>query len=142
LSSLPEVDSQRLGTVGHSLGAKEALYLAALDERVGVAASHEGGVGIRFSNWDAPWYLGRQVRRDSFCRDHHELLGLVAPRAFLLFGGDGFDGVQSWPFVEAAMPVYNLYETPARLGLYNHHQGHKFTLEAEQRIYEWFEAYG
>ncbi|MEE8452080.1 MAG: dienelactone hydrolase family protein [Thermoguttaceae bacterium] len=142
LSSLPEVDSDRLGTVGHSLGAKEALYLAALDERIRVAASHEGGVGIRFSNWDAPWYLGRQVRRGTFRREHHELMGLIAPRAFLLLGGDGFDGVQSWPFVEAVLPVYKLYETPARVGLYNHHQGHKFTTEAEQRIYEWFEAYG
>jgi len=141
LSSLPEVDSKRLGTVGHSLGAKEALYLAAFDRRIGVAASHEGGVGIRFSNWNAPWYLGRQVHRDSFRHEHHELLGLIAPRPFLLLGGDGFDGVQSWPFVEAALPVYELYGTPARIALYNHHQGHKFTPQAEQRIYEWFEAY-
>ena len=61
LASLPEVDPQRLGAVGHSLGAKQALYLAALDERVRVAVSSEGGIGRSFSNWSAPWYLGRST---------------------------------------------------------------------------------
>src|SRR5204863_4685625 len=39
LASLPEVDSQRVGAVGHSLGAKETLYLAAFDDRVKVTVS-------------------------------------------------------------------------------------------------------
>jgi dienelactone hydrolase len=142
LDHLPEVDSRRLGAVGHSLGAKEALYLAALDERIRVAAANEGGIGTRYSNWDAPWYLGRQIRRGTPDHEHHELLALVAPRAFLLLGGDGFDGAQSWPFIEAVLPVYRLYGAACRVGLYNHRQGHHLPPEAAERIYEWFEAYG
>ena len=141
LAGLAEVDPKRLGAVGHSLGAKEVLYLAALDDRVQVAVSSEGGVGTRFSNWDAPWYLGEEIRRDTFRREHHELLALVAPRPFLLLGGDSADGDRSWPFIEAALPVYRLYGGTPRLGLFNHHQGHSVPPEAEQHIDQWFDSY-
>jgi dienelactone hydrolase len=141
LAGLPEVDPRRLGTVGHSLGAKEALYLAAFDPRVKVTVSSEGGIGTRMSNWDADWYLGPAIRDGRFPREHHELLAMAAPRAFLLLGGDSADGEQCWPFIGAAMPVYRLYGNTPRVGLFNHRKGHNVPPEAETRIYEWFEAY-
>jgi dienelactone hydrolase len=141
LAGLPEVDAKRLGAVGHSLGAKEAFYIAALDERIQVAVSSEGGIGTKFSNWDAPWYLGDEIRKPEFTREHHELLALCAPRPFLLLGGDSADGDRGWPFIEAALPVYQLYGTPPRLGQFNHKQGHAVPPEAEKRIYEWIETY-
>jgi len=141
LAALPEVDPTRLGAVGHSLGAKEVLYLAALDDRVQVSVSSEGGIGTRFSNWDAPWYLGEEIRRDTFGHEHHELLALVAPRPFLLLGGNAADGDRSWPFIEAVLPVYRLYGGTPRLGLFNHREGHSVPPEAERRIDQWFDAY-
>ena len=141
LAARPEVDATRLGAVGHSLGAKEVLYLAALDERIAVSVSSEGGVGTRLSNWDAAWYLGDTLRDTVREHEHHELLGLVAPRPFLLIGGDSADGAASWPFVEAALNVYRLYGEPARLGLFNHGQGHSVPPAAEQRIDQWFQEY-
>ncbi len=141
LATLPEVDPRRLAAVGHSLGAKEVLYLAAFDRRIRVAVSSEGGIGTRFSNWDAPWYLGKEIRREGFDHEHHELLGLIAPRPFLLVGGDSADGKRSWPFVEAALPVYRLYGGTARLGLFNHRKGHSVPPEAQQRIAEWIDTY-
>jgi len=141
LAAMPEVDAKRLGAVGHSLGAKEVLYLAAFDERVKVTVSSEGGIGTRFSNWDAPWYLDRDIREEGFAHEHHELLALVAPRAFLLLGGDSADGDRSWPFIEAALPVYRLYGGTPRVGLFNHHEGHSVPSEAERRVYEWLGAY-
>ena len=116
LCSLPEVDSQRLAAVGHSLGAKEVLYLAAFDERIGATVSSEGGIGTRFSNWEAPWYLGDEIRRESFTREHHELLSLVAPRAFLLLGGNSADGDRSWPFISAALQRVRAVRTCAACG--------------------------
>lgn len=141
LASLPQVDAKRIGSVGHSLGAKEVLYLAAFDERVKVTVSSEGGVSASFSNWYAPWYLGETIKSPDFAHEHHELLALAAPRPFLLIGGDSADGDQSWPFIEAALPVYRLYGKTPRLGLFNHKKGHAVPLRAEQRIYEWFDKY-
>lgn len=135
------VDPRRIAAVGHSLGAKEALYLAALDERICAAVSSEGGIGTKLSNWDAPWYLGPTIKQPDFQLEHHELLALCAPRPFLLIGGDSADGAVSWPYVEAALPAYRLYGEPARLGLLNHGQGHRVPQAIEPRIYEWLETY-
>ena len=141
LTSLPEVDPQRIGSVGHSLGAKETLYLAAFDERVKATVSSEGGVGTRFSNWEAPWYLGPTIKEPSFTHEHHELLALAAPRPFLLVGGNSADGDRGWPFIAAALPVFELYGKPARLGQFNHGKGHAVPPEAEERIEEWLMNY-
>jgi dienelactone hydrolase len=141
LAAVPEVDSARLGAIGHSLGAKEALYIAAFDDRIKAAVSSEGGIGTKFSNWDAPWYLGPSIKEPSFTHEHHELLAMAAPRPFLLLGGNSADGDRGWPFITAALPVYELYGKPARLGQYVHGQGHAVPPEAEQRIDEWLMTY-
>lgn len=141
LVALPGVDRQRIGAVGHSLGAKEVLYLAALDERIRASVASEGGIGLSFSNWDAPWYLGPEIRTAEFPHDHHELLALIAPRAFLLVGGDSADGEKSLPYLRAAWEVYRLFTTSPALGLWNHRQGHTVPPEAESRIADWFGAY-
>jgi len=141
LAGLPGVDAHRLGAVGHSLGAKEVLYLAAFEERIQAAVASEGGIGLRFSNWDAPWYLGDAIRSEQFGHEHHELLALVAPRAFLLIGGDSADGDRSWPFVAAAMKVYRLYTAEPALGLWNHRQGHRVPPEATEKIFQWLRTY-
>ncbi len=138
LVSLNEVDPQRIGAAGHSLGAKEVLYLAAFDDRIRATVSSEGGIGTTFSNWEAPWYWGD---KEFFGREHHELLAMVAPRAFLLIGGNASDGDQSWPFIDAVLPVYRFYGEPCPVGLYSHGQGHTIPPLAEQRTYEWLEAY-
>jgi dienelactone hydrolase len=141
LASQPGVDPERLGTVGHSLGAKEVLYQAAFDERIKATVSSEGGIGTRFSNWEADWYLGPAIKEPAFTREHHELLALAAPRPFLLVGGESADGDRGWPFIEAVLPVYRLYGAPARVGQYNHRQGHALPAAAEARIEEWLLTY-
>ncbi len=137
LANMDLVDPKRLCAAGHSLGAKEALYLTAFDERVKAGVFSEGGISVDFSNWDAPWYLG--IRPPG--HDHHELLALIAPRPFLVVGGDSADGTKSWPLVADALQVYRLYGQPARIGLYNHLQGHTVPPAVEGRIYEWLQTY-
>ncbi|HZN37133.1 MAG TPA: dienelactone hydrolase family protein [Pirellulaceae bacterium] len=141
LAALPEVDPERIGSVGHSLGAKETLYLAAFDERVKATVSSEGGVGTKFSNWDAAWYLGGTIKEPTFTHEQHELLALAAPRPFLLVGGNSADGDRGWPFIAAALPIYELYGKPARLGQFNHGKGHAVPPEAEAKIEEWLMTY-
>lgn len=136
LESLAEVNNNRIGTMGHSLGVKEAFYLAAFDDRVKAAVSNEGGIGIGFSNWDAVWYLDKDIH--NFGHEHHEVLALVAPKPFLLIGGDSSDGEKSRPYLKAVFPVYDLYgEKRQNIELYNHGQGHMPTPFAEKLSYDW-----
>ena len=126
LASLPEVDANRLGCIGHSLGAKEALYLAAFDERVKVAVSSEGGVGLSMSNWEADWYLGAQIQAPGFKADHHELLALISPRAYLWIGGDSADTDSGLDYLKAAQPVFARAGVPESLQFFNHRLGHAY----------------
>jgi hypothetical protein len=140
LESLDEVDSGRIGALGHSLGAKEAFYLGAFDDRVKVIVSNEGGVGINFSNWDAVWYLGKEIH--DFGHQHHEVLSLIAPKPFLLIGGDSADGEISRPYIDAVKPVYELYgKKNEMIELYNHGTGHSVHPIAEKKTYEWMNNY-
>ena len=145
LASLPGVDRNRIGATGHSLGAKETLYLAAFDERIQAAVASEGGTGLKSTNWDAPWYLGDRINDPHFTLNHHQLLALVAPRPFLILAGEtgrgSADGDRSWPYIEAALPVYKLYGTHARIGMYNHRQGHSIPAKAFDRLAQWLEIY-
>ena len=139
LAAQPGVNPKRIGCIGHSLGAKEVLYLAAFDQRIKAAVSSEGGIGTTMSNWNAEWYLGHGG--SAFEREHHELLALAAPRPFLLVGGDSADGAASWPYVAAAHTVYRLFGEPPRLGLLNHGKGHAVPPEVLPRLLEWLETY-
>lgn len=130
ICSLPYVDTNRIGCLGHSLGAKVTLYAAAFDERYKATVSSEGGIGLKFSNWDAVWYLGPQITKPEFTRDNHEVLALVAPRAFLLLAGNSADNDKSWAFIEAVKPVYGLLKEPSNIGWLNHRLGHRYAPEA------------
>jgi hypothetical protein len=105
----------------------------------------EGGTTFRSTNWDAPWYLGPQIRDEKFPLNHHQLLGLIAPRPFLILGGESgpgcADGDRSWPLLEAALPAWKLYGGPTRLGLLNHREGHSISPGSYRRIEQWLEAY-
>lgn len=142
--SLPEVDPARVGAFGHSLGAKEVLYLLAFDDRVKAGVASEGGLALDSTNWDAPWYLGPEARDPKFPRDHHELVGLIAPRPFLVIAGESgqgaADGKRSWPYLAAALPVYKLYGEPARVGLLNHGKGHPLPPAEFEKAIEWLKA--
>ena len=131
LESLPMVDRERIGCLGHSLGAKEVLYAAAFDERFKVAVFSEGGIGLTFSNWDAPWYLGPRIRQPGFAREHHELLALIAPRPFLLLAGNSADSDKSAAFTDAARPIYELLGAKENIRFLNHRNGHRYPPEAQ-----------
>jgi dienelactone hydrolase len=135
LASRPDVDPQRIGIIGHSLGGKMALYAAAFEPRIKVVVSSEPGMALGFTNYEAFWYLGKQRPAD---RDQQELLTLIAPRPFLLIAGESSDGEKSWPFLAAAQPVY---PNPQYLGMFNHKTGHSPTPEAVEHGMDWLERF-
>lgn len=141
LLTQPNVDSGRVGGLGHSLGAKEVLYAAAFDERYKVVVFSEGGIGLTFSNWDAPWYLGPQIRRPDFGLEHHQLMALIAPRAFLLLAGDSADSDRSGAFIDAVRPIYRLLGADRSLDWLNHRTGHRYPPSAQAAAEAFLEAH-
>lgn len=137
LETRPEADTSRIAAAGHSLGAKEVVYLMAFDSRVKAGISSEGGIGFDFTNWDAPWYLGDQINQPGFPRHHGELLALAAPRALMILGGGESDGRFSWPYIQSAAPVYTKHGAADNLALMVHDAGHDIPPDARERAFDW-----
>lgn len=51
LEQQPEVDPDRLGVYGHSMGGNLTVYVAGTDDRIRVAAPSVGGSGFRTQRW-------------------------------------------------------------------------------------------
>lgn len=139
LQTLDLVDASRIGCMGHSLGGKLTLYAAAFEDRLTAAVASELGVGIRQSNWEAPWYLGPEVCDPEFPLDHHQLLAMIVPRPFLLIAGEDADGDRSWAYLNSARKVYRLFTDQPPLAMVNHRSGHTPVPEAVERAYQWLE---
>ncbi len=138
LVTRPDVDARRIGIIGHSLGGKMALYAAAFDPRIRVIVSSEPGIALGFTNYEAFWYLGRQRPKD---RDQQDLLGLIAPRPFLLIAGESSDGDKSWPYLLAGQEVYGRLGARRNLGALNHRAGHSPTSASVLAAMDWLERF-
>jgi dienelactone hydrolase len=139
LEALPLVDHSRIGCIGHSLGAKEVLYAMAFEPRYKAGVFNEGGIGLRMSNWTDPWYLTEAMKLNIPAMENHQVMALIAPRPFLVMGGDSADGNASWAFVKEARSVYALLGASDRIGFYNHKAGHSFPQPARRLAYEWLD---
>jgi dienelactone hydrolase len=88
LSSLPGVDSARIGCAGLSEGGKRTLYLAAMDDRIkaavisGYFSTLTGAIRewSRLENWDICNYVPGLLRY----ADYPDLAALIAPRPLLI----------------------------------------------------------
>ena len=154
LKSRKEVDPRRVGFIGFSLGAKAAVYVAAFAPEIKATVALDPHIAVNGgTNWFDPWYLDwlrpfpkiptpqRTVlsmlnpdpERPGFEHDHHELMALAAPRAFLLIGGRGdcedcggdSDDRQSWGYFNRAKEVYTLLGVPERIQFVLTTDGHK-----------------
>jgi dienelactone hydrolase len=94
LAARSEVDADRLGVTGHSLGGHGSIWLAAYDERIRCAAPNCAGLTFRENPNHLQWSRDRwyiyipQIREDFLAGrqvacDFHEMMALVAPRPLL-----------------------------------------------------------
>ena len=103
-------DLGHIAVTGCSYAGKMALYAGAFDERVALTIAQEsGGGGINswrvsseigsdvegISNTNYDWFLNSfksnfQSQIDKLPYDHHELIAMIAPRAFLAFGNPDY----------------------------------------------------
>jgi hypothetical protein len=129
----PDIDPTEVAVIGHSRGAKTALWAGARDTRFAAAISNDsgstgaklarrgdGGVGAQtvagsnnsFPHWYPPTYKAYNNRVRDLPVDQHELLALMAPRRVVI--ASATQDTHSDPQGEflaylAAAPVYELY---------------------------------
>jgi (4-O-methyl)-D-glucuronate---lignin esterase len=133
LQTDPDLDPERVAVVGHSRGAKAALWAGAQDTRFAAVVANDsgstgakparrgdGGVGAEtvaritaaFPHWFPPAYAAYGDRVDELPVDQHELLALIAPRRVVLGSASGdrnADPEGEFLAYLAAAPVYELY---------------------------------
>lgn len=163
LASRPEVDSQRIGIVGHSFGGKWAMFASCLFDKFACAAWSDPGIVFddqRGSvNYWEPWYLGYHpkpwrerglITSDNPARgaypvlrseghDLHELHALMAPRPFLVSGGSE-DPPQRWMPLNHTIAVNTLLGYSNRVAMTNR-PDHAPNDESNATIYAFFEHF-
>ncbi|MFH1740878.1 MAG: prolyl oligopeptidase family serine peptidase, partial [bacterium] len=154
LQSLPFVDSQRIGSIGHSHGAYGTMFSALLDERIRVAVASCGFTALRSDPTPERWsHLTALIPRIGFYVDHvndlpfdfHHVLSLVAPRPlFITIALDDkiFPNGDSVREVNARVrEVYNLLGAPDAYDAYLFPGDHNFTPEARDRAMAWIDRW-
>ncbi len=156
LQSLPQVDPERIGVLGHSLGGHGTFFLAAYDERVKAAAGNCAASFFRHNrrvdHWARNhWYVYfKHIRPDILEGklppiDLHEIIALIAPRAFLdlsaLNDGNPLTQRQRVLMLLKIGDVYNLGEASANFAFFVHGRGHSVAHESRALMYAWMDTH-
>jgi dienelactone hydrolase/outer membrane protein assembly factor BamB len=157
LQSLPFVDAEAIGVVGHSLGGHNALFLAVFDSRVravvsscgfNVFAKHNKG-DVRA--WSSKDYMPRikTVYGDNPTKipfDFTEVLAALAPRPVFanapLHDAPDFEVSGVKDCFTAAIPVYrNIFNAEDRLVVRHPDAGHAFPAAERHVAYAFLDRY-
>lgn len=156
LQSLPEVDPTRIGVLGHSLGGHGTFFLAAYDERVQAAACNCGASFFRHNpavtEWARDrWYVYFKPLRSDLLQkrlpdiDFHEIISLIAPRAFLDVSGlnDGPAGTQRQRvlMLTKIMDTYEFEGVPEKFAFFVHGAGHAVPHTSRELMYAWMDMH-
>jgi len=162
LAARPEVDSERIGIVGHSFGGKWAMFAGCLFDKFAAVAVSDPGIMFDTHpsvNYWEPWYLGWHARpwrkRGVITDDNpgvglypkllqqnrnlHELQALLAPRPFLVSGGE-VDPPEQWRALNHLVQVNQLLGHQHRVGMTNR-ADHSPNPESNAVIYAFFEHF-
>lgn len=159
LAATPGVAPGGFGAIGHSLGGHNSIYTAVFDDRIKVIVSscgfdsfldyyreRQATVWKPGQGWAQERYMPRLAdyagRLEEIPFDFHELIGALAPRAFLALSPVR-DANFKWESVDrviaAAQPVYKLYGATGKLVVEHPECEHDFTAEMREKAYAWLE---
>ena len=138
------VDPTKIAVHGCSYAGKMALFGGALDERVALTVVEEsGGGGIdswrmsqeytdrtgvqveKIDNTNYAWFMTSMKTLDPYKlpHDHHELIGMIAPRAVIILGNPGYDWLGDESGYKSTMAAVEIFKA---LGVADH-IGYDFT---------------
>jgi dienelactone hydrolase len=148
LASRPEVDPNRIGAQGMSMGSTRSWWLAAIDDRVkalvGVACftRYEDLIAIRALRAHGIYYFVPGILKHF---DSEGVMALIAPRPFLALTGDrdaGSPPEGMKKLEEILNRFYGLYGKPEQFrSIVYPETGHVYTDEMKQRMLEWFDRW-
>ena len=154
LQSLAEVDPERIGVIGHSLGGHNAMFTAAFDERLKAIVSSCGFCsfakykGGNLKGWTSDRYMpriasefGNDPTRMPF--DFADVIASFAPRAFLAVAplhDDNFDVTGVKDAIAAAEPAYKALRAADNLKAIYPDAAHDFPEEGRKAAYEFLDA--
>lgn len=152
LQSLPVVDKDRIGCIGHSLGGHNTMFTAAFDHRIKVIVSSCGF--CRFGkddvpSWTGPRYMPRiatvyENSADKVPFDFTEIIASFAPRPFLTCSAtkdNDFDVQGVKETLDYARPVYKLFGAEANLQGYYPEAPHAFPADARDVAYKFLDKH-
>jgi len=163
LAERPEVDSKRIGIVGHSFGGKWAMFASCLFEPFACAVWSDPGIVFDESrpsvNYWEPWFLGYHPppwrKRGIITPENparglypklvaqgynlHELHVLMAPRPFLVSGGSE-DPPERWKALNHAVALNRLLGFDCRVAM-THRPEHTPNEASNEQIYRFFEYF-
>ncbi|MCS6852736.1 MAG: prolyl oligopeptidase family serine peptidase [Gemmataceae bacterium] len=155
LQSLPEVDPERIGVIGHSLGGHNSIFVAVFDPRIKCVVSNCGFCSFRryyggnLKGWSHAGYMPRiasvyEMKPDKMPFDFTEVVAALAPRPFLASAplkDSNFDVEGVKECIAAARPVYELLGAGDRLAANYPDCGHDFPDDARDVAYRWLDRW-
>jgi pimeloyl-ACP methyl ester carboxylesterase len=156
LQARDEVDPDRIGTMGHSLGGHGAFFLSAYDERIKAAACNCGASFLRHNpdveNWARDhWYVYLMQIRPGLLKgelppiDFHEIISLIAPRAYLdvsaLNDGNKLTQRQRVLMLMKIADMYDLLGKPEQFAFFVNGRGHAVPHESRELIYAFLDRH-
>jgi dienelactone hydrolase len=156
LQSMPEVDPQRIGVIGHSLGGHNALFLAAFDDRVKAVVTSCGFTSFKkykrgdLTGWSHKGYMpriaevyGKDPSRMPF--DFGAILSSLAPRAVFInapLRDDNFEVSGVSDCVAEARPIFDTaFRSKSKLVAKYPDTGHEFPPKIREAAYRFLDRW-
>jgi dienelactone hydrolase len=155
LQSRPEVDPERIGCIGHSLGGHNSMFTAVFDTRIKAIVSNCGFTSFpkyyhgNLKGWTSARYMpliatkfALQPKNVPF--DFPEVVAALAPRAFLASAplhDDNFEVSGVRDCITAAQPVYELLQVKEKLAANYPDCKHDFPPDVRKAAYDWLDRW-
>ena len=155
LQSLPQVDPDRIGAIGHSLGGHNAIFTAVFDDRVKAVVTSAGFTRFHkyyngnLKGWTSDRYMPRistiyNNDPDKVPFDFPELLATIAPRAVFVnapLRDDNFEVSGVKDSVAAAEHVFKLLNATDNLKVIYPDAPHDFPPDAREQAYRFLDRH-